>query len=156
MQPELGQDHAKITQLSLERIDFLEGPFPGGFGGKSFDALHQHPAIPGTVENGDLSTFRQAPPETIQVVPGLVFAVGRADRVDDIAPRIQLFRDAFDGATFAGRIPAFEKDDYRPLLFVNLIAKLAQLNLSAGHFTNIGLAVEVQLRELGYQVYKQK
>ena len=51
-------------------------------------------------------------------MPGLVFALRRGDRVDHITARVDLLRNALDGAALARGVPAFE------------------------HFSDIGLAGE--------------
>jgi hypothetical protein len=96
-------------QLFLELVDLVVGAHPVGFGAEAFDALDQHAAVPGTVEDGDGRPFaRQMAPEAPQV--GLrAFLLGRrGDRHDAVLARIQRAGDATDGAALAGRVHALE------------------------------------------------
>src|SRR5271166_6272060 len=140
--PELRQDGSKVAQLPFEGVDLLVGALPFRFAGESFHSLHQHATIPGAIKNGDLSALRQSSPEAIQVMPGSVFALRRADGINDVAAGIKLFGDALDRTALARSIPTFEGDDDRALLQVNLISQLAQLDLAAGHFADVRLAVQ--------------
>src|SRR5689334_14631035 len=72
-----------------------------------------------------------------------VVAVRRGDRIDDVSARVEFLRDALDGATLAGGVPSFEQDHHRPLLQVDLVAKLAKLDLPPRQFAHICRAVEL-------------
>src|ERR1019366_7761973 len=66
--PELRQNRPEILQLTLERVGLLEGPLPFLFLGETIYPFHQHPTVPGPVEDGDLSALRKPPPEAIEIM----------------------------------------------------------------------------------------
>src|ERR1035441_4986811 len=104
--PELRQDDPKIFQLALEGVDLFVGALPFLLGGEALDALHQHAAVPGAVEDGDLAALGKPAPETVEVMAGLVLALRRGNGVDHVAARIEFLGDSLDGAALAGGIPA--------------------------------------------------
>src|ERR1035437_1806111 len=73
--PELRQDGSKVAQLPFEGIDLFVSALPFRFAGQSFYSLDQHAAIPGPIEDGDLSALWQTSPEAVQIMPGPVLAV---------------------------------------------------------------------------------
>src|SRR5207244_3717440 len=81
-EPELDNDGAVAMQLVLEIVDLGIGAHPVGFGTIALDALDQHPAIPGAIENDNAAESRQVAPEAPQIGVSALFLVGRGDGDD--------------------------------------------------------------------------
>ena len=77
--------------MLLKFANLLIGALPFGGGAKTFDPLNQHAAIPTAVKDRQHPPFRQAPPETPEIVFFRIIPFGCSNRVDDIAARIQAF-----------------------------------------------------------------
>src|SRR5450759_3611697 len=137
--PELEHNRSEIHQLPLELVDLPVGALPGNLVAETLDPLHHDTAVPTAVEDRDLAAFRQAPPEAIEIMVGLVLAFGGGDRVNDIAARVQLLGDTFDRTALAGRVPALKDHHHRPLLHVDLVAQFAQGDLVTDQLLNIFL-----------------
>jgi len=60
VEPELHQEPAAVGQLPLELPDIVVGLLPLLLGGKVLDALDQHAAVPGAVEQGPVAGGREA------------------------------------------------------------------------------------------------
>src|ERR1022692_4824600 len=133
LQPELHHHGAGVHKLPLEIVDLTIGPLPGVLRAESLHALHQHAAVPAPVEDHDLFFVgrQQPPPEAPQVMVRLVLALGRGDRKDFVAARVQLFRQPPDVAALARRIASFKHRHQRALAPVELPRQLAQLHLVA-------------------------
>src|SRR6516165_6869289 len=80
LQPELDDDHASVDEQLLELVDLVVGSHPVRRGAKPFDALYQHPAIPGAVEDGDAAASRQVAPKAPQIGMRALFVGGSRDR----------------------------------------------------------------------------
>src|SRR5271157_525610 len=75
-------------------------------------------------------------------MPGFVLALWRGDGVDHVSARVEFLRDSLDGAALAGGIPAFKEENHRALLYIDLVAQFAELNLARRHLADIGLAIQ--------------
>src|SRR5208337_3808720 len=71
LQPKLHDHGAKIDKLPLEVVDLVVSPFPVALAAKALDALHQHAAVPGAVEDRDMPRLGNAPPKTPEIMMGL-------------------------------------------------------------------------------------
>ena len=110
-QPELDDDHARITELLFKIVDFTVGAQPVRLCAKTFDALDQHAPIPGTVKHRELAAGRNFSPKTPEVrLRPLIFS-GRCDRHNAVLTRVQRCGHAPDRATLAGRVIAFKHRD---------------------------------------------
>src|SRR3989338_4263424 len=110
-EPELDHHDIVAHQLRLEVVDLTVSAHPVSFRAVALDALDQHAAIPGTVENRHPVAPRDMPPETPQVGLGALFLGGRGDRDDVVLARIQRAGDAADRAALAGSIVTLEHGD---------------------------------------------
>ena len=111
VEEDLDQPHARVDQHPLELVDLAIGAPPFRLAGEALDALDQHPAVPRAVEGDDLAVLRQAAPEALQIVLGALVLVGRGDRTDPEAARIERPAEAAHDAALAGGVPALEDDD---------------------------------------------
>ena len=110
MDQELDDAHAVVGELALELVDLAIGPLPGVLAAKTLDALDQHAAVPGAVEDRPVARRRQAVPEAPQVMAALLLGRRRPDAPDMDRFRLQRADDALDQAALAGGVPAVEAD----------------------------------------------
>src|SRR5262245_44578929 len=110
MDHELDDAYAVVGQLTLELVDLAIGPLPGVLAAKTLDALDQHAAIPGAVEDRPVARRRQAVPETPEVVAALLLGRRRPDAIDLDRFRLEPAHDTLDQAALAGGIPAVDAD----------------------------------------------
>jgi hypothetical protein len=78
VQPELDHDPALLAERALELGDGRIGALPLLAGGEPVDALHEHPPVPGAVEDGHAAQPRQRRPEAPQEVVALLDVRRRA------------------------------------------------------------------------------
>jgi hypothetical protein len=64
----------------LEVVDLAIGTHPVGLAAQAFDALDQHAAVPGAVEQARTAAPRQVAPEAPQVGLGALLLGGRGNR----------------------------------------------------------------------------
>ena len=57
-----------VRELLLEIVDFGVGSLPLLPGSETFDALHEHAAIPAAIKDGDVALLRQVAPEAPEVM----------------------------------------------------------------------------------------
>ncbi len=123
VQENLSDARAVVGQHALELVDLAISPPPLRFRGEPFDALHQHAAVPGSVENDDLPMVRKHSPEALKVLLLLLAWRRRGDGMHLEASRIERPAKPPHDAAFSRRVPAFENDNG-----VLLRAKIRLLN----------------------------
>ena len=79
----------ELDELVLEVVDLVVGAPPLVLLREALDALDQHAAVPGAVEDQDLAVARQVPPEAPQVVVRLLLVGRRRDRDDAVVARVE-------------------------------------------------------------------
>src|SRR5262245_6836675 len=67
LQPELRDDQVVLEQLALELADLVVSAPPSGGRRETAHALDQHAAIPGAIEDRDVTARRHVPPEAPQI-----------------------------------------------------------------------------------------
>ncbi len=142
LEPELEQDGPALGQLRLELVDLGVGAAPFRVGGEPLDALHQHPAVPGTVVDGDVSGPGDVAPETPQVVVGLLLVGGGRDGNGAIEAGVDGVGEAADGAPFPTGVDPLEDQYQRTLFIVGLPGQLIELRLQRAQLRLISLPVE--------------
>ena len=116
LQPELADDRAAFGQLLLELVDLVVGALPVGDAAEAFDALDQHAAVPGAVEDRDAAAAAARGARSATATDSArSSSVGRGDRHVDVLARVERAGDAADRAALAGGVGAFEHEDQRVL-----------------------------------------
>ena len=114
MDQDLDDTHAVVGELALELVDLAIGPLPGILAAKALDALDQHAAVPGAVEDRPVARRRQPGPEPPEIVAALLLGRRRTDAPDLGRLGLEAADDAFDQAALAGGVPAVDADDDPP------------------------------------------
>src|SRR5262249_20879483 len=128
-QPELDEDSAEIDLLTLEIVDLRIGALPFLRRGEALDALHQHPAVPGAVEDDHPSRGGQAAPEAPEVRMGLLLVGWSGDGHHAVIAGVHGAREPADGASLAGGVGALEDQDGRSAEFSQSAREPSQLTL---------------------------
>ena len=100
----------EVDQHALELVDLTIGASPFLGGRQTFDALHQHAAIPGPVEHNNLPLRWQTLPEALKVVLGALMLIRRGNWVDFETTRIESPAETPDDAALAGGIPSLKHE----------------------------------------------
>ena len=130
VQPELDDDGAPVVVEALELADLAVGPLPVGARCQALDALDEHAAVPGAVEDGDAPAPGHARVEALHVVPQQLQRRGRTDRVHAHPARIEVSGEARDRASLAPGVDALDDDHRsRALLVVHPHLQPQQLKL---------------------------
>src|SRR6185437_11598050 len=111
-QPELAEDEAVVHHLRFKIIDFRIAAHPVGFGTQSLDALDQHAAIPGAVEDREAPAAGNVPPESPQIRLSAFFLVGCRDGNHLVPTWIERARDSANAAALAGGVEPLERGEY--------------------------------------------
>ena len=131
-----------LHQAFLEVVDFPVGAQPVGLRAVALDALHQHAAVPGAVEDGELPTGGNVPPEAPQVGVGQLLLGRRGDGDDAVLARIQRLGDPADGAALACRVVAFEYRHQRMLAHALVVHERRQARLLVGQLGLVGVLLQ--------------
>ena len=94
--------------MRLHIIDLLISAAPFRLRAKAFDPFHHHAAIPGAVENRDVSGLGNPRPEAPQIMMGFFQRTGRSRRADLIASGIQMAGKPADRPAFSSGVPSLE------------------------------------------------
>ncbi len=129
-------------ELLLEIVDFLVGAHPVGFRAVALDSLHQHPSVPGAVEDGEASPPRQVAPEPPHIGLGALLVGGRGDGDDLVHPGFQGLGDAPDAATLACCVVAFKYCQDGELFEIGMAGEQIELALVLLQLRQIGLFVQ--------------
>ena len=95
----------------LESVDLLGGALVLLLGAESLDGLNHHPAVPGAVEDGDVTGIGHGTGEPPQVGVLVILLRGRLHPGDLIAAGVQGVADVLDGASLPGGVPSLETED---------------------------------------------
>lgn len=104
-----------LGEFELELVDLGVRALPVGPRRKGAHPLHQHPPVPGAVENRVIAQRRQVEPEAPLVRPGHLLGRRRRDRHDAVLPGVERRRNAPDRPALAGGVHALEHDHHRVL-----------------------------------------
>src|SRR5574338_258475 len=138
-QPELHHQPPSPHHLVLEIVDLGIGPHPVGLRAKALDPLHQHPTVPGSVEDQHLAVAGQMAPETPQIGLSPLLLGGGGHRHDVVLAGVQGRRDPADGASLAGGIHALEDRDEGTRCETRMPGEQRQAALLAGQFPLVSL-----------------
>src|SRR5262249_3789521 len=112
-EPELGEDQAVARQVFLEIVDLAIGAKPVVLLGEALNALDQHAAIPGSVEDRDMAAARNLAPEPPEIGMRALLVGRRRDRHDAEEPRVEPADYAPDRPALAGGVGSLKHDDSR-------------------------------------------
>src|SRR5215813_15036575 len=126
VQEELGHLHAVRGERPLEGVDLVVGALPLGFPRQPLHPLHQHPAVPASVEDRDLAAGGQPVPEPPEVVVPAALLVRWSDGPHLVPARIQLGGEPLDAPALPCGVPALEDED-------GPMAALEHLDLKSEH-----------------------
>ena len=134
MDPEFQDNSAPFGQLSFKFIDFVISPLPVFFSTETFQTLHHHPPVPGSVKYTDMTGTGKPCPETPQVMAVQLMRKRGCDRMYVKSPRIQRIGNPADVASFSGGIPSFIAQDHRDFFLINLVMKFTEPGLVSFQF----------------------
>jgi len=106
MDEDLDDVRAVVGELALELLDLAVGALPGLAAAQALDALDQHAAVPGAVEDRPIARRRQPVPEPPEIVAALFLGRRRTDPPDLGRLGLEAADDAFDQAALAGGRPS--------------------------------------------------
>ena len=147
LQPELDHNRPVPLQLVLEVVDFGVATQPVRLGAIALDALDEHAAIPGAIENRHPANARNVPPKPPHIGLGTLLFGRRGNGDDLILARIHRCRDAPDAAALARGIRAFKGNDQRMLLEFGMADQFRQTPLPFGELFCVGLVFQL-LRQI--------
>ena len=124
--PEFDHHRAPVGQIALEFVDLVVGPLPVLLAAEALQPLHHHPAVPGAVEDADMTGARQARPEAPQVLAIQLVGQRRGDGMHVKAPGVQRIGHPADVAALARGVPALVAEDHGDLPPVEHVVQRAQ------------------------------
>ncbi|MDT4827471.1 hypothetical protein FQZ97_608190 [compost metagenome] len=133
-----------VVKLLLEVIDLAVCPQPVGRRTETLHPLHQHAAVPGTVEDSEAAAPRHVSPETPEVGLRALFFGRRGDRHYVVLPRVQRPSDTADGATLAGGVVAFEHHHQRMAAHALVAHQAVEPRLLGGQLLLVLVLVELE------------
>ena len=89
--PKLHDNRSKMPEVILHLVDFVVSLLPIGLPAKTFHPLDQDTPIPRTVENGNVTGFRELRPETPKVMMSLFHVIGSGYWDHFVSPRVHSF-----------------------------------------------------------------
>ena len=131
MEVKLDDNRPIIDERPLHLVDFGIGTLPFRIRGKSLDPFHQHPAVPGSVKDGDFTVRGKSVPESPEIVMAIFLRGGLLGRINADQTRIEELQRPLDRPALPGGIRALDHDDDRTLalLETELEIKKPQLEL---------------------------
>ena len=108
VQPELDQDDPTVDKLLLEMVDLSIRSLILLERCKTFDAFHQHPAVPAAVEDRQLTGAREMTPEAPKIMMSTLFVRGGRNRNHVVVSGIECPCDPTQRAALARCVPALE------------------------------------------------
>jgi hypothetical protein len=138
----LHDSRAVVDKHPFEIVDLAVGPNPGRTVDQVFDALNQDPSVPRTIEHRDDATFRNPPPEPVEIVAPLLLGLRDRDRPNLEATRIEKDRHATNNAALAGGVPPLKHDERAPLRSEISQLDLAQSPLGLNQVSLVVLRIE--------------
>ena len=126
---ELDEDRALADEVLLEPDDAAHEVAVLLVGAEAEDRLHHRAVVPGAVEQDHLPAVRELGDVALEVpLPALL--LGRlAERDDAVVLGVHVARDAPDRPALARGVAALEQDDHAPLLGLEVLLELQQLDL---------------------------
>ena len=129
VQPELGDVVPPVDELLFEVVDLVVRPLPLRSLGESFNALHEHPAVPRPVEDREPPGQRHVPPEAPQVVV-LALILGRSgSRNHPVVTSLQRLRHPADHPALTCGVPTLEGQHRRHTAITGLNTEPVELGL---------------------------
>src|SRR5207248_7283714 len=130
-EPVLDEVDAVLDQHAFEGRALAQEELVLLLGAEPHHPLDARPVVPAAVEQDDLTAGGEIGDVALEVPLGLLLLGGGGEGGDTTRAGAEVLGDALDHAALAGRVAAFEDDEYPLLLLPDPLLELHQLDLQS-------------------------